>query len=199
MKKVSKMNLLYVKDDNFSFNTPEVISKSICDSHKEIAEAFKCGICHYFASNPTQCGECLTYFCIECLEKWFETNKKTCPLRCEWKDDHSIDRNLPFIHSKIKMMCPNDCQEEISPQNLEEHLEEKCTKMKYKCLGLNCTFKNNEDEIQTHVESCECIPIMCKHCYIEYSRTEIENHMKECNLAQNQTNCNQSTIEGKFN
>jgi hypothetical protein len=198
MNQNSKVNLLFVKDDIFSFNTPEVISNNICEPHKEIAEAFKCGICHFFATNPTQCGECHTYFCIGCLEKWFETNKKSCPLRCEWKEDHTVDRNLPFIHSKLKMKCPNDCPDHIYPQNLEEHLEEKCTKMKYKCLGLNCPFKDSEEEIQTHVETCEFMPIMCKHCFIEYSRGEIESHMKECNLAQNQNSFSPSIIEGKF-
>ena len=106
-----------------------------------------CPICSGILVSPIQCLNCENCFCELCLEEWKKAKgDKNCPFRCA-NPTFKNSRLIKNILSNIKFKCKNGCKEEIPYLELENHYEDKCSKLEIDYKQKYYEFKNKYLEI----------------------------------------------------
>jgi hypothetical protein len=161
--------------------------------NKDFANDLKCSICLELLYDPLSCQNCCSNFCSKCIEIWQVTNKK-CPMRCELKIQ-KLNKTATSLLNKIKLSCPNKCQQIVVYENFISHLERDCSLTKVSCKG--CGLEGTLESIKDHLDSCDLIIVRCGLCQKSKIKKSIQNHLlNEC--SERETNCNKCSQKIKF-
>ncbi|CAD8098893.1 unnamed protein product [Paramecium sonneborni] len=163
----------------------DVVRVQNFEEMKVFIDELICPICSHLFVDPRICQECSQGFCKQCLLKWFQGNKKSCPC-CRSLSNQKSDGTQPpkillKLLSKLKISCKyqdNGCKEVISYDNREIHFESKC---EYKLINCKyCLCKILQRDSQTHLSECEQRPIKCMWCSKIFSYFDHLNHSDKC-------------------
>ena len=82
----------------------------------------------------------------------------------------------------VDTVCPLNCQQTISKNNMDDHLAQYCVKRAYSCQY--CSFKATYEEVvDMHLPQCKYVPLDCPNrCGVTFERDFLEDHMKMCRL-----------------
>jgi hypothetical protein len=119
-----------------------------------------CSICNKPFVEPVS-TPCDHTFCRECIKRWIEKNKKTCPTcRQEIKSiDQCIQVSRPLrnILDRLQIKCLTCGQTGLQRDNFNEHINKVCQKMNISCSAadIKCPWKGLREELQQHLTSCK--------------------------------------------
>ncbi len=137
-------------------------------------EDLVCGVCkripHPF---PLVCSSCSVIICQSCKQdhsKCSITNQPTI-----------LAEILPIvknIYRSLIFKClhfEEGCKAEVKYEKIESHIEWDCLFVKVKCEGCGGEFKRGE-EIETHIQECAQIEIVCENCLVSHRRRDANRH-----------------------
>jgi FtsZ-binding cell division protein ZapB len=124
-----------------------------------------CTFCHGFLVNPRECNVCQNSFCNDCIKSWDDSKKNyySCPMRCEKNIFVKPHKNTLQMLEKLIIKCFR-CSKYVNYNQLEDHVENKCEKLKIECSHPGCTEKIMKDSLNDHLQICEYGLTDCEEC-----------------------------------
>lgn len=175
------------KKDNFS---PEPIRNTldgIDDNYllgerkyiKYYKENYICCICQKLLYDPVELLYCQHSFCRYCIDKWFLTGNKFCPLCKEKTEKYIKSKSTYKALGLLKIKCTNSgCYETPLYPDFIQHLE-KCSKRLYHCKNKNCNYKDYYTQISLHSSKCIYRDINCYYCSKKLIAKDEKSHLDE--------------------
>ena len=187
--------------DELLFNYDEEFNYDKVNSF--VKESLTCSICYGLIWDNVQCCNCLTLYCCDCLDNYFDTIEQVaedteqdfepkCPF-CRAESSFEKNKFVDKILGQIYIECKK-CSKKILRANIEDHLDI-CLGKKMNCCLCNfegrekahkCTFidchkcdspiHNDLDSIKNHEEVCPMSSVECLDCGIELLRRELKYH-----------------------
>jgi len=156
-----------------------------------------CELCSLILHCPTNCAECESSFCRDCLTDYRAVKKDngaTCPKGCiaQERKPHMIILNLL---SNLQVTCAfkqNGCKEVINHKELESH-EAQCGFKQVACQG--CEVMLLATEIKEHEHSCDLIKVQCEKCLTILTRKEQKESHNEINCLNSKVIKLEATIQ----
>ncbi|CAI2373519.1 unnamed protein product [Moneuplotes crassus] len=154
----------------------------LVEEDKELNRFLYCAICLMVVNDPTQCSQCQSSFCQECIDKWRFANSNRCPHKCEGKlkleKVHKIVKNM-LDDLQIRCQYHNDGCESIltgDPVVRNKHYLE-CEFAKIQCKNSQCEVITTRGKMAEHSLVCEYRTQKCtKGCSKILRITEVEDH-----------------------
>ena len=107
---------------------------------ERVDDELQCSICADALENPVQLKQCEHAFCAQCIDQWFASNNRTCPIDRRNVSENDINRSPRFIINmigRLKIKCnyyANGCESTLSFESLAKHVAE-------------CNFKPVKEEL----------------------------------------------------
>jgi hypothetical protein len=124
-----------------------------------------CIICHGFLVNPRECSGCQNTFCKICLESCDDKNmnRLLCPMKCKQNIFVNAHKRILQMLETLEIKCFRCCKY-FNYNQLEDHVEYHCEKLKFECSYSGCTEKIPKDSIADHLQTCEYGITECEEC-----------------------------------
>ena len=105
-----------------------------------------------------------------------------CTKSCENSRIQPCSKGIRTMLSKLKFKCINlECQKEIPYNEIESH-DQFCEFNRIKCPNLNCNLIFFKKNIEIHVkDECSFTLYKCKNCKGEFNREGYNKHLEDCN------------------
>jgi hypothetical protein len=145
------------------FNSTELIKNK--EFFNQLDNILICTFCHGFLVNPRECSGCQISFCNDCIKSWDDNKKNnySCPMRCEKNIFVKPHRNTVQMLEKLEIKCFR-CSKYVNYNELEDHVENQCEKLKIDCSHTGCTEKISKHSIADHLRTCEYGVTECEEC-----------------------------------
>jgi hypothetical protein len=129
------------------------------ENEESIDNNLKCAICNEPFLDPVE-TQCHHLFCCECLNKWIENDKSTCPT-CRKTISTNTLNSIKFINfismiNQILVKCLLCNQSNIQRGNFQDHINKICPKKIVNCTAndINCPWTGLREELQNHLNTC---------------------------------------------
>jgi hypothetical protein len=152
-------------------NNRDLIKNS--DFFLEFDNILTCAICLGFLIDPLECIKCQSNYCRECVVNW----NGRCPKKCSGDKYIKVHRNTTQILEKLIINCFL-CHKPINYSSYMGHIENKCSKIKVKCVNEGCAEQVEKHEIDEHLHKCEFTILDCEECGSKIKRREMNGKME---------------------
>ena len=119
-----------------------------------------CSICNKPFIEPIS-TPCDHTFCRDCIKRWIEKNRKTCPTcRQQIKTSDQciqVSRPLRNILDRLQIKCLTCNQTGIQRENFNNHITKVCQKMNTSCIAsdIKCTWIGLREELEQNLITCK--------------------------------------------
>ncbi len=131
---------------------------------KSIDFELMCSICNKPFVEPIS-TPCDHTFCRECIQRWIEKKKKSCP-QCR-HPIKSIDqfiqvsRPLRNMLDRLQIKCSMCGQTSLQRDNINDHINKVCPKINISCSAadIKCPWTGLREELEKHLTTCKFEPL----------------------------------------
>lgn len=123
-----------------------------------------CSICNKPFIDPVSTS-CDHTFCQDCIKRWIEKGKKTCPT-CRHKipttDQFTqVSRPLRNILDRLQIKCSTCGQTGLQRDNFNDHINKIRPKVHIPCTAadIKCPWSGLREELQQHLTTCKFEPL----------------------------------------
>jgi len=122
-----------------------------------------CNICQEPFNDPC-CAPCGEIYCRECISRWIQTQKGSCP-HCRRtmsiKRLNKVPRSLQNMLDRLRVKCTACGQADLKRGDLNDHFHGVCPKTVVSCPSANskCSWKGQRNQIHLHLMDCRFLPM----------------------------------------
>uniref|UniRef100_A0A0G4FAK7 RING-type domain-containing protein n=1 Tax=Chromera velia CCMP2878 TaxID=1169474 RepID=A0A0G4FAK7_9ALVE len=151
---------------------------------KDVARELFCPLCFSFSTEP-KTVDCPAghMFCIDCIDPVLQAGDPCPCCRGQFTELRQVPLVVKNMIATLKWHCKNkdkDCSFTGTSAQLQEHLEQNCTKEEVPCGFSGCNERVQRGSLTARQKKCPRRPVECEHCESQIPFITMSTHLKTC-------------------